>query len=155
RPPRQRGQVQQPARARGSKGVRQRERGGNDLFCVRQRRGLRTAFLRQAVQPLPEAASGERVSRRGRRARDGATGDRASWRAGLGRGCARQGRGLPFLPARQARGMNSSVRISALAMLAVASGFAGGSPAAELVDLSLEQLGNIEVTSVSRRAERL
>ena len=48
--------------------------------------------------------------------------------------------------------LNKSV---VLAALAFACGYGGDSRAADLVDLSLEQLANIEVTSVSRRAERL
>ena len=48
--------------------------------------------------------------------------------------------------------LNKSV---VLAALAFACGYGGDSRAADLVDLSLEQLANIEVTSVSGRAERL
>ena len=44
---------------------------------------------------------------------------------------------------------------SALAGLCLALGTEPAFPAADLADLSLEQLANIEVTSVSRRAERL
>lgn len=43
----------------------------------------------------------------------------------------------------------------ALAILPVFAGHAADLPAADLADLSLEQLANIEVTSVSRRTERL
>jgi len=42
-----------------------------------------------------------------------------------------------------------------LAALACAPGYAAPARAADLTDLSLEQLGDIEVTSVSRRTERL
>jgi len=43
----------------------------------------------------------------------------------------------------------------ALASMVLNSGYVAGAQVADLADLTLEQLSNIEVTSVSKRAERL
>lgn len=65
--------------------------------------------------------------------------------------------GIPQSPKGRARRKSAtfSSTIGLLASLACVPGYAAETQLADLADLSLEQLGNIEVTSVSRRAERL
>jgi iron complex outermembrane recepter protein len=64
-------------------------------------------------------------------------------------------RGGRELAAARRRSRHSRLLVGALAALALAQGRAAEPPARDLADLDLEQLANIEVTSVSRRAERL
>src|SRR5688572_29908399 len=96
---------------------------------------------------FPAPASGSRWSSARSRATAGECGARApSGRAQRSASPCRRGRRVP------------SVRLTRSvvpAALAFACGYGGDLGAAELIDLSLEQLANIEVTSVSGRAERL